>query len=139
MLRCPVCVAKDMVVLELEGIEVDHCVACGGVWLDAGETELLAGRSGDDGRLDRLLRDVAAPRGEKRRPCPVCGKRMLKSAFGDLSPDLVLDRCPAGHGVWFDDGELSRLLSCEACGADARIVALVKDMFSARIPTSKGG
>ena len=33
---CPKC-KEPMVVFELEGIEIDHCVSCGGTWLDAGE------------------------------------------------------------------------------------------------------
>ena len=37
---CPVC-KNPMVVLELDQIEIDHCLNCGGIWLDAGELELL--------------------------------------------------------------------------------------------------
>jgi len=136
MLRCPVCDKKDMVVLELEGIEVDHCLDCGGVWLDAGEAELLVGPAGQDGLLHRLLHDVTAQPREKKRPCPICGKRMIKTAFGELEPPLILDRCPSGHGIWFDAGELHRLLACETCDADERVVRLVKEMFSSHITTT---
>ncbi|MCL4278881.1 MAG: zf-TFIIB domain-containing protein, partial [Ignavibacteriaceae bacterium] len=37
---CPVC-NNPMIVLELEQVEVDYCTNCAGVWLDAGELELL--------------------------------------------------------------------------------------------------
>ena len=30
-----------MITLELEDVEIDHCLDCGGIWLDAGELELL--------------------------------------------------------------------------------------------------
>ncbi len=39
---CPVC-KEPMIVLEYADVEVDFCVACEGVWLDAGELELLFG------------------------------------------------------------------------------------------------
>ena len=36
---CPNC-SDPMVVLEIEQVELDHCLSCGGVWLDAGELEM---------------------------------------------------------------------------------------------------
>lgn len=42
---CPAC-HEPLVVFELEGVEVDHCPACLGTWLDAGEVELIAERAG---------------------------------------------------------------------------------------------
>ena len=35
-MQCPVC-NRPMISLELHEVEVDHCVACGGVWLDSGD------------------------------------------------------------------------------------------------------
>ena len=32
-----------MITLELEDVEIDYCTECGGIWLDAGELELLLG------------------------------------------------------------------------------------------------
>ena len=34
-----------MIALELAEVEVDYCTACGGIWLDAGELELLLGNA----------------------------------------------------------------------------------------------
>ena len=133
MLRCPVCVKKDMVVLELEQIEVDHCLSCGGVWLDAGELELLLGPDGRAAARE-ALRDTGAA---GMRPCPLCGRRLQPATLTADTGAVTLDRCPAGHGIWFDEGELQTVLAC-GCGADARVVALVKEMFSARITTNKG-
>ena len=39
---CPVC-KNAMITLELADVEIDHCTDCGGIWLDAGELELLLG------------------------------------------------------------------------------------------------
>ena len=32
-----------MITLELQEVEIDYCTDCGGIWLDAGELELLLG------------------------------------------------------------------------------------------------
>ncbi|HNT27970.1 MAG TPA: zf-TFIIB domain-containing protein [bacterium] len=130
---------KDMVVLELDRVEVDHCLVCGGLWLDAGELELLAGTPDKATALAILFRDLSDTAGETARPCPICGAKMMKQATA-TEPPLVIDRCPAGHGVWFDDGELHALFSCLKCGAENRVFSLLQDMFAARIQTSvKGG
>ena len=39
---CPVC-KNAMITLELQEVEIDHCTDCGGIWLDAGELEMLLG------------------------------------------------------------------------------------------------
>ena len=41
MRRCPRCSDEGLVPFELDGVEVDACAACGGVWLDAGEITKL--------------------------------------------------------------------------------------------------
>ncbi|MEJ2196939.1 MAG: zf-TFIIB domain-containing protein [Ignavibacteriaceae bacterium] len=37
---CPVC-KEPMIILELNEVEIDYCPSCSGIWLDAGELELL--------------------------------------------------------------------------------------------------
>lgn len=40
-MRCPVCLDADLVPHIRDGIEVDHCGRCRGMWLDRGELEKL--------------------------------------------------------------------------------------------------
>ena len=113
---CPVC-REEMLVLEFERVEVDYCPACGGVWLDSGELELVGERAGalSGGLLSALERRRGnAPRGRARR-CPVCRKKMLQ-VQAETEPPVVVDRCPAEHGLWFDRGELPAVVA--AAGAD---------------------
>lgn len=42
-------------------------------------------------------------------PCPACSKQMKREPYVEGS-EVKVDRCPEGHGVWLDDGELGRLL-----------------------------
>lgn len=97
-----------MIVIEVERVEVDHCLACGGVWLDGGELELLLeGASNRDTLLAGL---EAMPRsGERKLRCPICSKKLDKVRYGNDSP-VVLDRCGRGDGFWFDRNELCRAL-----------------------------
>ena len=40
-MRCPVCLDADLVPHIRDGIEIDHCSRCRGMWLDRGELEKL--------------------------------------------------------------------------------------------------
>lgn len=42
---CPVCKTKQLVMAERQGIEIDYCPQCRGVWLDRGELDKILERS----------------------------------------------------------------------------------------------
>lgn len=42
---CPVCPQTPLVMSERQGIEIDYCPKCRGVWLDRGELDKLIERS----------------------------------------------------------------------------------------------
>ena len=52
MNSCPVC-TTEMLVAHRQGIEIDHCPRCRGVWLDRGELEKLIERSTQHAGYDR--------------------------------------------------------------------------------------
>ncbi len=104
---CPHCDAEPLVALEYERVEVDYCAKCRGVWLDAGELELLYGDA--NAARDFLESRNPVPRGEKPRRCPECGARMVKEATEGDRP-VTVDRCTKGHGLWLDRGELATVL-----------------------------
>lgn len=103
---CPIC-KVDLIVVEYKRIELDHCLKCRGVWFDSGELELLLrGVLSETGaKLD--YREAKAL--EARRRCPVCGRKMDKVVVGQ-DPEVLVDVCPAGDGLWFDGGELAQLV-----------------------------
>jgi hypothetical protein len=43
---CPVCKTVELVMSDRQGIEIDYCPTCRGVWLDRGELDKLIERSG---------------------------------------------------------------------------------------------
>lgn len=44
-MKCPVCTSADLMISERQGIEIDYCPQCRGVWLDRGELDKLIERS----------------------------------------------------------------------------------------------
>ena len=45
-MKCPVCTTVNLVMAERQGIEIDYCPECRGVWLDRGELDKIIERSG---------------------------------------------------------------------------------------------
>lgn len=44
-MNCPVCANANLVMSERQGIEIDYCPQCRGVWLDRGELDKIIERS----------------------------------------------------------------------------------------------
>ena len=108
-MKCPGCETSDLKVRTRDGVEIDVCPRCRGVWLDRGELEKLIARAvkdddedrdhdedGDDddaGERDVDRRDTS---GDDRRPKPAergadddeqptrGRRRRWYHAFGDL-------------------------------------------------------
>ena len=113
---CPVC-RKPMVAYELDGVEIDHCVECSGTWLDGGELEQITELSGaSPGPLAAALDAAVAGAATKRR-CPRCTRKLRTLDVG-RDPAVELDRCPKGHGLWFDAGELATVVRGHATDDD---------------------
>ena len=52
-MRCPVDVETDLVMSSREGVEIDYCPKCRGVWLDRGELDKIIERENTERRDDR--------------------------------------------------------------------------------------
>jgi Zn-finger nucleic acid-binding protein len=108
---CPVC-AKDALIVEFKGIELDYCPVCHGVWFDAGELELLleaAELETSTGFLTGIQKSREADTAEKKRQCPICRRKMNK-VYIDEGKKIITDVCHYGHGMWFDGGEVASLV-----------------------------
>lgn len=133
-MNCPAC-GKPMVVLELDRVEVDHCISCKGIWLDGGEMEiLLQGAAGKEAFLSSFRQDQECP--EKPRKCPICLKRMEKIRVGK-EEHVCIDRCRRQDGIWLDRGELEKILRMNRFGNDHRVLGLLREIFAEETP--KGG
>ncbi len=66
-MKCPVCRNAALVMTERQGVEIDYCPECRGVWLDRGELDKIIERSAGSG--------PAAGASEARQPAPWSGER----------------------------------------------------------------
>ena len=136
---CPTCKA-DMIVVEHNNIELDYCTDCQGVWFDSGELELLLESMSlehPDMFLGNILGSLEAPSAEKKRKCPICGQKMKKAIVGQ-EPEILIDVCRQGDGLWFDGGELGQLVkqmagpAPEGAGSEQRVITFLGETFRAR-------
>ena len=117
-----------MITLELEDVEIDYCTACGGIWLDAGELELLLNDpSKAKGLLDSFRIDSAST--ERLKKCPICDKKMQKIVVGSSKPVLLIDKCRRGDGLWFDKGELQDIFDRAKLDEENKIQKFLNDIF----------
>ena len=133
---CPVC-DQPMVSFELDGVEIDRCLECGGTWLDAGELEMIAEAAGvAPGKLTEALDDRAGARHGKR-PCVRCGARLRIVTVSGVE----LDHCPRGHGLWLDRDEEKQVIASFADGEEGAVARFFGEFDRGDAPAeeSKGG
>ena len=108
-MQCAKC-KTEMTLLEIDGIEVDRCDGCGGMWFDLGEKEALKASTHED--ADRI--DIGDPaRGERQNEirdidCPRCNTQMVKLSHHEQR-HIEYERCATCGGVYLDAGEFDDL------------------------------
>lgn len=123
-MNCAACKIPT-IVLELEGVEIDYCTRCKGVWLDTGELELLLSEAEN---VQEILDSVTIVKTkEKALSCPICHKHLDKVEYG-ADDKVLLDKCPNNDGIFFDKGELSDVISLGR-SEEGRVVKLLKEIF----------
>jgi Zn-finger nucleic acid-binding protein len=89
-----------------QGLEVDLCPKCGGLWLDRGEiTRTAKLPAAELTRLRNLLSGKAGPPPiptENKAPCPACPGSLAEVMLGKVH----VDYCNKCHGIFLDKGEL---------------------------------
>jgi Zn-finger nucleic acid-binding protein len=63
--QCPVCSDVQLAISSREGVEIDYCPQCRGVWLDRGELDKI---------LDRVAATPAPPPPQAAAPPPPPGR-----------------------------------------------------------------
>jgi Zn-finger nucleic acid-binding protein len=108
--NCPAC-GESFVLIHVRGVELDTCLECGSFWLDAGEFGDLSAH--------REVLSRCVDSGPSRFCCPVCAGPMREREPAGAAR-LRVDACCHGHGVFFQRGELRRLLESPACRDEGR-------------------
>ena len=99
---CPNCQDQSLEPAVVEGypVELDHCPACQGLWLDSGKLQQLLGAPAPD---------LTVPKGAamELRRCPDCRRRMF--AFQYPGTFVTVDMCSRCHGLWLDPNEFEEI------------------------------
>lgn len=125
-MNCPAC-KETLVILELHGIEIDYCTQCFGIWLDAGELELMIDDETERAKLVQSLEIIRNVK-EKKLRCPVCRKKMEKVKHSQV--DIIADKCVKNHGIWFDRGELEEIIKSASVQGENKFTILLKELFN---------
>src|SRR5262245_11578486 len=114
----------DLATVAYEGVAIDRCPKCRGVWLDEQEMTKIV-RVHEVTFAPELVRTTlaAAKPGvadvERRTVirCPKCQAEM-KAVNYAYSSGIVVNACAGGHGIWLDGDELERAQAfAEQCDA----------------------
>lgn len=107
---CPRCGGTALGPAETDGVLLQGCAGCGGIWVDdESSRRLIAAPSAQAARLASVASRNARQDVDTSSTvvCPVCQKTMRHQDFPNAR--LRLDVCDA-HGSWFDKGELAALI-----------------------------
>jgi PAT family beta-lactamase induction signal transducer AmpG len=124
-IRCPKCRA-DMEQIEIEGVIIDRCSRCHGIWFDEGEVEALRNKqtasvidTGDTqvGKQHNLIDDYR---------CPRCGGKMEKKV-DSRQRHIWYETCSDCNGSFFDAGEFLDLSQITISDVFKRLVTPARE------------
>ncbi|NBT58456.1 hypothetical protein EBT16_06705 [bacterium] len=98
-----------------EGVDIDKCVSCGGIWLDDGELAKIVGATIETfsqslitKTLDTVSKGIPQSEKDSVERCPKCSQEMKALNYAYQS-GVIIDSCPNGHGIWVDSGEIEKV------------------------------
>ncbi len=101
-LMCPKCKEKTLSYFNTsEGVVVDFCEKCSGIWFDKNELARYIELSLDIPEITRMKKSAR----KTGLLCPRCEGTLEELPFSTKT-DILVDRCEKCGGIFFDSGEL---------------------------------
>lgn len=104
-MNCPRC-QQTLDHVNAEGLELDYCASCHGVWFDKGEVRAFFALPQDIPADEGLPKSLGRL---KPLSCPTCPEGRLYEVQYSGSGNLMVDMCNLCSGFWFDGGEVAEL------------------------------
>ena len=101
-MKCPKC-DSEMEQVHIEGVEVDRCVSCKGLWFDRREETVLKPHAEEVDIGDPAV--GAKFNAENQIKCPVCEDTVLLRMMGPRRSNIWFETCPSCYGLFYDAGE----------------------------------
>jgi Zn-finger nucleic acid-binding protein len=116
---CPRCAVR-LQNLKIEDVSLYECTRCSGSWSDVATFERIClDQEAQSAVLSYFVEKAQATQLPVRYvPCPQCKQLMNRSNFA-RSSGVIVDLCKE-HGVWFDAGELPKIIHFINSGGLAR-------------------
>jgi Zn-finger nucleic acid-binding protein len=67
-MKCPVCTTVNLVMSERQGVEIDYCPDCRGVWLDRGELDKILQRAAQQDAPTAAPQQAPQPQQQPQQP-----------------------------------------------------------------------
>jgi len=121
-MNCPKC-NSAMELVTYEGVTVDRCTSCKGIWFDANEQKWLKEKKGSE-----VIDTGDATVGKKMDKitniqCPLCHGPMIRMVDADQH-HIDYEACTTCYGIFLDAGEFKDL-------KDFTVSEYLKGLFSA--------
>jgi len=108
-MNCPKCTASVLTEELADGVTIDRCPDCHGIWLDELELETLLEQN-PRGLIREDRAFYSSPDAEgPRLNCPHCLNVPLIKLNSRIRPGTIIDSCQVCFGAWLDAGEFARL------------------------------
>ena len=119
---CPRC-KRNLESLMIGSTPVRECTSCGGLWTSVKTFESICADKEEQSSVLAFISSRSPDRQTQPAPvnyvpCPDCGQLMNRSNFA-RSSGVIIDLCKQ-HGVWFDAGELPKIIDFIEKGGLAR-------------------
>jgi Zn-finger nucleic acid-binding protein len=104
---CPHCNCNLESVADRD-LPVYNCPGCSGTWISGRSLHAMLAKSSDSASIEQILNSILnLDYQQSRRQCPACAGRYLKVVVIETTE---LDFCSSCKGLFFDPGELERVL-----------------------------
>ena len=106
-MKCPKCCNVELSVKEVEGVNVQLCPSCSGIFLHKGELQKIAHHTAGDIEYSSLANLDTSTISELS--CPICEtEKMVNINFASYS-DVIMQYCRKCSGIWLEKGELAQI------------------------------
>ena len=106
--RCPSCRSGKFRTIEQNGVDVEFCERCAGLWFDGGELEEAMQNYEPSLERGAFAADLGDARGPAKKDCPRCHCALNEHRWGQETT-VEIDLCPRCSGVWLDREELAHI------------------------------